>query len=220
VAVVGARGSVGALCARLLARKRPARLLLVGSPHSDPAPLNALAAELSTSCPEVVATTSLLALADHSIILSASGAASPVLDRAALSPGTLICDVARPFDASSHVRARGDLTVIDGGLVALPDPGLRLGRANLQGLPTGVQLACLSETMLLTLAGVRTDTGIGADISLATADRVAALATAHGFALAAPGRDGQLYTQRLRRRPSFMRGTRGEAAASRLEGLK
>jgi predicted amino acid dehydrogenase len=124
--------------------------------------------------------------------------------------------VARPFDASANVRARGDLTVIDGGLVALPDPSLRFGVGNLQGLPTGVQLACLSETMLLALAGVRTDTGVGDDISLQTADHVAALADEHGFSLAAPMRDGQLYAPRPRRRsPPICRGT-----ASRPESLK
>src|SRR5262249_28133403 len=42
VAVVGARGSVGSLCARLLAEERPRRLLLVGSPDSEPQHLRRL----------------------------------------------------------------------------------------------------------------------------------------------------------------------------------
>ena len=216
VAVVGARGSVGALCARLIARKHPERLLLVGNPDSDLQPLDHLVAQLMSSCGEVAATTSLLALAEHRIVIAASGSVHPVLDKAALSPGTLICDVARPFDASANVRARGDLTVIDGGLVALPDPLLRFGVGNLQGLPTGVQLACLSETILLALAGVGSDTGVGDDISLATADQVAALAAAHDFSLAAPLRDGQPYAPRSRRRPA----ARQDAATTRTESLK
>jgi acetylornithine/succinyldiaminopimelate/putrescine aminotransferase/predicted amino acid dehydrogenase len=218
VAIVGARGSVGALCARLLARKRPERLLLVGNPDSDPEPLRALAAELCQSGASACATTSLLALRDYGIVLAASGASYPLLDKAALSPGTLICDVARPFAASPQVRARGDLTVIDGGLVALPDRTLRLGLGNLQGLPAGVQLSCLSETMLLALAGVQEDTGVGDDIPLDTADRVAALAQAHGFSLAAPLRDGQLYAPPARHRSPPLR--RSALLPSRMEGLK
>ena len=44
IAVLGARGSVGALMARLAARERPAELLLLGNPQSDPAALAALGA--------------------------------------------------------------------------------------------------------------------------------------------------------------------------------
>lgn len=197
VAVVGARGSVGALCARLLAELGPSQLLLVGNPDSDPQPLAELATELAEGLGKndkksIDIATDLRALAGCDLIVSATGAIRPILDRAALSPGTIICDVARPFDASPALRARPDLTIIDGGLVALPDPGLRFGAGNLQGLPTGVQLACLSETILLALSGVATDCGVGETIELATAHRIRALAHQHGFRLAAPLRDGQL----------------------------
>ena len=76
------------------------------------------------------------------------------------------------------------MTVIDGGLVALPEPTARFGAGNLQGLPDGVQLACLSETILLALAGETRDRGVGNDVSLAEVDQVMALAEVHGFRLA------------------------------------
>ncbi|HNN94622.1 MAG TPA: hypothetical protein PKI03_20240, partial [Pseudomonadota bacterium] len=79
-----------------------------------------------------------------------------------------------------------DVIVLDGGLVALPDPRLRFGLGNLQGLPTGTQLACLSETILLSLAGQQADVGVGDEIPLSDAEHVAALASAHGFTLAEP----------------------------------
>lgn len=197
VAVVGARGSVGALCARLLAELHPRQLLLFGNPDSDPQPLAELAIEIEGGLGKndkknIDIATDLRALAGCDLIVSATGAIRPILDRATISPGTIICDVARPFDASPALRARPDLTVIDGGLVALPDPGLRFGAGNLQGLPTGVQLACLSETMLLALSGATTDCGVGETIELATAHKIRGLAHQHGFRLAAPMRDGQL----------------------------
>lgn len=192
VGIVGARGSVGALCARLLASRRPRRLSLFGNPHSDPAPLHALATDLRTQNSPHSASTQcavapdLDALHDCDLILSASGAARPLLDRAPIRAGTVICDVARPFDAGPALRARRDVLVLDGGLVALPDPALRFGPGNLLGLPTGIQLACLSETLLLALAGHHRDCGIGDDIDLQTAHHIAALAAAHGFRLATP----------------------------------
>ena len=106
------------------------------------------------------------------------------MDAAPLQPGTLVCDLARPPDASERLRARRDLSVIDGGLVALPDPTLRFGVGNIQDLPDRVQLACLSETMLLSLAGETRDLGIADHISLEQVDGLMDLAKRHGFSLA------------------------------------
>jgi acetylornithine/succinyldiaminopimelate/putrescine aminotransferase/predicted amino acid dehydrogenase len=184
VAVVGARGSVGALLARQFARARPRRLVLVGNPAGDLAPLAALAAELG----HVEVATDLGVLGGCRIVASATGAARPVLDAAPLGAGTLICDVALPPDASPRLRARRDVTVIDGALVALPDPGVRFGAGNIQGLPPGVQLACLSETILHCLAGTERDFGVGDDVPLGDVDAAMALAAEHGFRPAAGAR--------------------------------
>ena len=62
------------------------------------------------------------------------------------APGARACRLAAGHDrlrrgpAARRVRplrARRDLTVMDGGLVRLPDPGARFGPGNLQGLPRG-----------------------------------------------------------------------------------
>jgi acetylornithine/succinyldiaminopimelate/putrescine aminotransferase/predicted amino acid dehydrogenase len=186
VAVVGAGGSVGRLCACLLARRRPQRLLLVGNPKRSAGSLRRLAAELDDGAVRVEIGATLDALADCDLIVSASGAIAPILDHAPLRPGTLICDVARPPDTSDRLRNRTDFTIIEGGLVALPDPTLRFGAGNLLGLPNGVQLACFAETMLLSLEGVTTDHGIGDNVPLAEVDAMMLLARRHGFALAPP----------------------------------
>jgi acetylornithine/succinyldiaminopimelate/putrescine aminotransferase len=186
VAVVGARGSVGALCARLVARERPRGMVLVGNPDSGLVHLRRLRRDIEWAPGAVEVTAELAAVADCDIVVSATAAAHPVLDGAPLAPGTIVCDVARPYDASPRVRARADLTVIDGGLVALPDPTLSFGAGNLQGLPDGVQVACLAETILLALEGETRDVGIGHDVALAEVDHVLALADRHGFRLADP----------------------------------
>jgi acetylornithine/succinyldiaminopimelate/putrescine aminotransferase/predicted amino acid dehydrogenase len=186
VAVVGARGSVGSLCAQLLAAAQPRSLVLVGNPASGTAHLEALRQRLP--CDRVRVSTDLRALEGCEVVVAATGAARPVLDQAPLRSGTLICDVARPPDASPALRARRDLTVIDGGLVRLPHP-VRLGAGNLQGLPDGIQLACLSETMLLALSGETRDRGIGDDVPVEQVHEVMALAAQHGFALAEPDLD-------------------------------
>jgi predicted amino acid dehydrogenase len=195
VAVVGARGSVGALCAQLAARARPRRLLLVGNPQSGLAPLERLRKLLPGDGRFIELTTDIGKLATCEVVISATGAARPVLDDAPLAPGTIICDVARPRDASPKVRSRTDLLVIDGGLVALPDPKARFGAGNLQGLPDGIQLACLSETMLLALEGERRHRGIGDEVLLEEVDEVMSMAERHGFKLAEPPSRSQPRTQ-------------------------
>lgn len=193
VGIVGARGSVGALCARLLYGKRPRALVLVGNPHSPVQPLWDLAHSLRAHAQpsgeaahptELEVHSQLDALRGCELIVTASGAGRPLLESSHVSPGSIVCDVARPFDVGPAMRARPDITVFDGGLVALPDPRLSFGPGNLVGVPAGIQLACFSETILLALGDVRRDLGIGDDIPLADALSVADLAQQHGFRLA------------------------------------
>jgi predicted amino acid dehydrogenase len=184
VAVIGAGGSVGQLCARLLARARPRRLLLIGNPRSGSGPLERLAEKLAWGPGTVQVCKDLGDLEGCALVISASGAIDPLLDEAPLAPGTMICDVARPSDTSAWLRKRPDLTIVEGGLVALPDSSLCFGPGNLLGLPDGVQLACLGETLLLGFAGIREDRGIGDDVPLAEVDATMDLAHRHGFRLA------------------------------------
>jgi acetylornithine/succinyldiaminopimelate/putrescine aminotransferase/predicted amino acid dehydrogenase len=190
VAIVGARGSVGALCARLIARERPRGLVLVGNPASGIAALDRLRRAVALDTEHVAIGTDLYALADCDIVITATAAARAILDGAPLAAGTIVCDVAQPPDASPRLRARPDVTVIDGGHVALPDPRVRFGAANLRGLPDGVQLACLAETILLALEGDERDWGVGDDVPLSDVDRIVALAARHGFRLAPAAHPG------------------------------
>ena len=89
MAVVGARGSVGALCARLLQREQPAQLVLWAvrgevstrcTPSAMPCagrhPIRPTARRISPACPSpsIVISDDLHLLRDCSLVLTASGA--------------------------------------------------------------------------------------------------------------------------------------------------
>ena len=187
IAILGAGGSVAGLCARLLARAGATRLLLVGRPGASLAPLErvraALAAPGAAGLPGLtVELADGLDRLDEARVVLAATTTRGALDGAPLAPGTLVCDLGRPPDASEALRARPDLELFEGGLVRLPDPAASFGPGNLVGLPPGVQLACLAETVVLALEGGAGPDHVGRDLPLETVDAVLALAARHGFA--------------------------------------
>ncbi|MBC7335256.1 MAG: shikimate dehydrogenase, partial [Clostridia bacterium] len=147
VAVVGATGSIGAVCARLLAREA-GRLTLIGRQRDKLERLahtilheSGLAAALSNNPRRVLPT------AD--VVLSVTAAVDTVIEPEDLKPGAVVCDVARPRDVSRRVvEVRDDVLVIEGGVVRVP------GEVDFHfdfGFPPGVALACMAETMILAL---------------------------------------------------------------------
>lgn len=99
-----------------------------------------------------------------------------------LSAGSIVCDVARPADVSPEVyEQRDDVLILEGGLVKYPD-NISFG-PNL-GYREGVSLACLSETVLLSLEGDYQDYSIGTKLPLETIEYLRRLGQKHGFSLA------------------------------------
>jgi acetylornithine/succinyldiaminopimelate/putrescine aminotransferase/predicted amino acid dehydrogenase len=116
-----------------------------------------------------------------SMLLSASSAGKSFLDPRLLRPGAIVCDVARPLDVLTAVRAaRPDVFVYEGGVMRLPDDVV-FGRQNLLGYPPGYNLACLSETIVLAMEGACRSYSVGRHIDYAEACAIYAMALRHGF---------------------------------------
>lgn len=116
------------------------------------------------------------------LIVAASNSPEYLIRSHHLQPGTVVCDVARPADVSPEVyQERDDILVLEGGLVRYPDDvcfGPNLGYRD------GVNLACLSETVLLALEGDYNDHSIGSKLPLEAMEYFRNLAGKHGFGLA------------------------------------
>ncbi|ADG82307.1 aminotransferase class III-fold pyridoxal phosphate-dependent enzyme [Thermincola potens] len=144
-----------------------------------------LAAKGKYSNPPVKITVNIKqALLQSDLIISASNSTNHLIGPGHLKPGSVICDVARPPDVSEAVlEQRKDVLVIEGGLVQYPDD-ICFGQN--MGYEPGVNLACLSETMLLALEGTYKDFSIGLTIPVENVYYLRELAQRHGFKLATP----------------------------------
>jgi len=180
IAVVGATGSIGACCVRMLARDCP-NLILVGRSVDRLKDLSErVLLETGTLCHIATDIKATLPMAD--VVITVSSAMEAIIDPADLKPGAVVCDVAIPRDVDRRIAAaRDDVLVIDGGLISVPGD-LKLNYD--VGLPPGIAWACLSETMLLALEERYEPFSLGRDLSLAKVDEIRALARKHGFRLA------------------------------------
>ena len=133
-------------------------------------------------------------------ILCATSQGKPFVQSDWIADDTIVCDAARPGDVGALVRKhRKDLFVFDGGLVQLPER-VAFGRNNVLGFAPGINLACLSETMALTMAQTQRHHSLGRRIPLDEARSIHALARHHGFECHVPQQDVLALTQGHRAR--------------------
>jgi predicted amino acid dehydrogenase len=182
VAIIGATGSIGAVCAKILA-PQVAAIDLVGRNIEK---LEALRSELQSYPTRhaniEVATDVKTALREADLVLAVSAAGKELIFPEDLKIGAVVCDVARPRDVSKQVvEKRDDVLVIEGGVIEVP------GQVNFNfnfGFPDKTAYACMSETMLLALEGTYEPFTLGRDLTVEQVLRIGEMAKKHGFKIA------------------------------------
>ncbi|WP_238625629.1 hypothetical protein [Aggregatilinea lenta] len=176
-AIVGATGTIGSVCAEILAGLVP-ELVLVGRRQEA---VDAVRERCEGQRARLTATCDITAIYDADLVLTVTSQVSAVIEPEHLKPGAVVCDVARPRDVSVRVaEARDDVLVIEGGMVEVPGP------VNFNfnfGFPPGKSYACMAETMALALEGRYEDYSVGKHIDRARVDEIGAIAARHGFRL-------------------------------------
>ncbi|HMQ50829.1 MAG TPA: shikimate dehydrogenase [Anaerolineae bacterium] len=177
-AVVGATGSIGRVCAQLLARQVE-RMILVGRDRRALEQIKLLV-EVQGQ-PNVQLSTDMRALQQADMVLTVTNAIETVIEPGHLKSGSVVCDVARPRDVSRQVvEQRDDVLVIEGGMVKVPGP------VNFNfnfGFPSGMAFACMAETITLALEGRKESFTLGKNISLTQVQTMAEMASRHGFSV-------------------------------------
>jgi predicted amino acid dehydrogenase len=214
--VVGATGSIGSVCARLLAMV--AEEVYLVSPET--AKLLSLKGSILKATPDAKLFLSSRAdkdIADVDMIVTAtSGAGKKILDIMQVKPGCVITDVARPLDLPpEEVAKRPDVLVIESGEIRLPG---KVSMKNI-GLPKNVAYACLAETIVLALEGRFENFTVGRNIEWEKVREIYRLGRKHGMKLAAisgvngPFSDADI--RRVRRLALAARAARAEAARTK-----
>jgi predicted amino acid dehydrogenase len=180
--VVGATGSIGSVCARLLAMV--AEEVYLVSPET--AKLLSLKGSILKETPDAKLFLSGRTDRDVAgmdmIVTATSGAGKRVLDIMKVKPGCVITDVARPLDLpAEEVARRPDVLVIESGEIQLP------GKVEMKdiGLPRNVAYACLAETIVLALEGRFENFTVGRNIEWEKVREIYRLGLKHGMKLAA-----------------------------------
>jgi fatty aldehyde-generating acyl-ACP reductase len=181
VAVIGASGSIGGVCARVMAR-RARQVVLVAR---NAGRLHKIAEQIRTDCGHICEIETEIAegVRDADIVITATSSTGNIIQAQVLKPGALVCDVSLPHDVCREVATlRPDVLVIEGGMARVPGEAVDFGFDF--GYPPGISLACMAETMILALEGRYENYTLGRGIRLEQVDEMAALADKHGFGLA------------------------------------
>ncbi|MCF8012048.1 MAG: NAD(P)H-binding protein [Clostridiales bacterium] len=179
VVVLGATGSIGKVCARLLA-KDVKNLTLVARNKSK---LEMLSQKILYESGLAVKITSDVksAIKSAQVVVAVTSNVDSLIGPRDLNPGTVICDVSRPRSVSKQVaKERNDVLVIEGGIVKVP------GEVNFNfdfGFPPGMAYACMAETMILALEKKYENFTLGKELSLEQVREISRLANKHGFKL-------------------------------------
>jgi predicted amino acid dehydrogenase len=180
IVIIGANGSIGRACAKILARE--AKYLSLVSRNLEK--LEQLAQEIlmETGLSVHISNQTRGTLKRADVVISVSSSIDTIIYPEHLKTGAIVCDVARPRDVSASVsEKRKDVLVIEGGLVKVP------GYAELKfdfGLPPGTCYACMAETMILALEGRCENYSIGNNLEIDKVYEITKLAKKHGFELA------------------------------------
>lgn len=190
--VIGATGSIGSVCSRLIAQAIEDVVLVAPRPEKL-IPLKRTIEEETPGARVTIATNASAHLADADLVVTTTTAiGQKVIDVLQLKPGCVVCDVARPPDVREEdAQLRPDILVIESGEILLPgepDYGFDMG------LPPGVAYACLAEAAVLALEGRYENFTLGRNIEMDKVKEMYQLFKKHGLKLEGLRSFGQYVT--------------------------
>jgi predicted amino acid dehydrogenase len=183
LAVIGATGDIGSICSKILA-KRVKTIILCARRIEEATDFIQEIKKNSNNVliekyPEKAAE-----MADF--ILSATSAATTIIEPEHLKKGAVVCDVSVPPNIAREVaQIRDDVFVFEGGKARFSNYQSIRDKHWQRIFPDGSIYGCLAETMILSFEGLFEDFSVGrGNITEERIDFISHLAERHGFELA------------------------------------
>ena len=215
--VVGATGSIGSACVRLIA-PRVKHVVLVARNNTRLAKFHESVRD-ELPCSSSYTTEISQAVRQGQLILTATSSTQDVIEPEDLQTGAVVCELSLPHDVSRRVaRERPDVLVTEGGNLLVPG-NVRFERVREPGLdwdtnlPPRTALACMSETMVLALENRLESYTLGRGIELEKVVEIEKMAERCGFRLA----DMRAFDAAIT--PEKIAATRAAAQARRSQGV-
>ncbi len=186
--VVGATGSIGGACVKLIA-PHVKHVILVARNNTRLAKFHEQIKD-ELPCESSYTTDISDAVRRSQLVLTATSSTQDVIQPEDLQTGVVVCELSLPHDVSRRVaQERPDVLVTEGGNMIVPgtprferirEPGTEFDL----GLPPRTALACMSETMVLALERRLECYTLGRGIDLQKVIDIDAMAARCGFTLA------------------------------------
>ena len=215
--VVGATGSIGSACVRLVA-PRVKHVVLVARNNTRLAKFHE-SVQNELPCSSSYTTDISRAVRQGQLILTATSSTQDVIEPEDLQTGAVVCELSLPHDVSRRVaRERPDVLVTEGGNMLVPGD-VRFERVREPGLdwdtnlPPRTALACMSETMVLALENRLESYTLGRGIELEKVLEIEQMAQRCGFRLA----DMRAFDAAIT--PEKIAATRAAAQMRRTQGV-
>lgn len=186
--IVGATGSIGSACARIIA-PRVKHVILVARNQTRLSKFHD-SIKNDLPCTSSFTTGISQAVRQGDLILTATSSTQDIIEPEDLRTGAVVCELSLPHDVSRRVaQERPDVLVTEGGNMLVPGD-VRFERVREPGLdwdtnlPPRTALACMSETMVLALENRLESYTLGRGIELEKVVEIDRMADRCGFKLA------------------------------------
>ncbi|HEV3154821.1 MAG TPA: hypothetical protein VGZ02_13525 [Candidatus Baltobacteraceae bacterium] len=222
--VVGATGSIGGACVRLIA-PRVKHVILVARNNTR---LEKYYESIKDALPCSASYTTDIsqAVRQGQLILTATSSTQDVIEPEDLQTGAVVCELSLPHDVSRRVALeRPDVLVTEGGNMLVPGD-VRFERVREPGLdwdtnlPPRTALACMSETMVLALENRLESYTLGRGIELQKVVEIQEMATRCGFRLAdMRAFDAAITSEKIRETRAAAQERRSETSSPQAQSI-
>ncbi|MBU4305033.1 MAG: hypothetical protein KJ893_05360 [Candidatus Omnitrophica bacterium] len=174
VAIVGAAGSIGSGCAKLLADRKPGRIILIDLNTFDALrKLEEVKNYIKNVCPDinVLLSINLRKLKKADVVIVATNSVASIIKKEHLKQGAIVIDDSFPKNVSERIlRERKDIILLEGGMTRLPSSIEVLAARNMPDLmdipltrlvSCKETYSCVAETLTLGLYGYKKNYGLG-----------------------------------------------------------